>query len=118
MHYVTIPEPVQPVNPDTDEPIVNDKGEKVMITFTDYIRVLRKDQRVLQGMDMLEAYESTASLIKAKAGTVVPLQDESWQVLQACAKRPTTIGAALIFSPDAASFAKALIDAPTKAPES
>jgi hypothetical protein len=108
MHYVTIPDPITLVDDLTDAPLPE------LFSFSDYVRVLRKDQRFLTGVDQMEAYDATASLIKAKPGDVVPLQDETQKVLAACAKRPTTVGPAVIYSPGGEIFVKALTEAPTR----
>lgn len=122
MRWITIPAPIQLVDPATDKPVTiasNEGAEPaaLMFTFSDYVRGLRIDERVIRGIEMIEAYEATASLIKGATGEHVPLQDATWEVLSACAKAPRTFAPIVVFTPSARTLVEAFTLAPTKKPE-
>jgi hypothetical protein len=110
MRWITIPEPIDFIHPETDE--VAGKA-----TFAQYIRGLRADARIFQGLGHLEAYELSSSLSRAKAGDVVPVEEDSWRALAEVAKAPKTLAPAFVYAPDAHRFVKAVTEAPSKKPE-
>jgi hypothetical protein len=110
MRWITIPEPIPFINPATDEVAGT-------ATFKEYIRALRADQRILQGLDHLAAFELSFSLTRAKDGEVVPIEDASWTVLAEVAKAPKTLSPAMIYAPLACNFVKAITEASSKKPE-
>lgn len=111
MYYPTVPAPIQLVDPDTDE--VANTGA---FAWEDFIRILFKDARVAQGVDMFDAYDARKAHISAAEGAVVPTEAAVMTVLQACAKRPTTFGPAFLYAPGAKGFVNTLLTAPTQPP--
>jgi hypothetical protein len=122
MRYIKIPAPFQLINPDNDTPLAAphpDTGVLVPVefSFSTYIRGLRQDERFLRGLDQVEAYDASASLIKASPGDVVPLQDATWAVLAECAKTPKQLMPIVIYSPGCRTFTEAVTLASTTKPE-
>jgi hypothetical protein len=117
MRYIVIPTPIQAFDPTTDTLIVAPDGKNVLLWFHEYVRAIRGDERFLKGVDQIEAYESTASLIKASPGTVVPLQDATWSVLAEVARAPRTLAAVVIYSPGTRTFTEAITLASDRAPD-
>jgi len=110
MKWITIPEPINFINPENDE-IAG------VATFAQYIRGLRVDPRIFQGLGHLEAYELSSSLSRAKVGEAVPVEEDSWRALADVAKTPKTLAPAFIYAPDAHRFVRAITEAPSKKPE-
>lgn len=110
MRWITIPENIQLVNPGTDELAQE-------VSFSEYVRALRNDTRIFQGLGHLEAFELSSSLGRAKVGEAIPVEDASWAALTECAKAPKTLSPAFIFAPDAHRFVKAITEATARKPE-
>lgn len=110
MRWITIPEPITLQDPLTD-------GVAGVATFKEYIRALRIDQRIVQGIGHLEAFDLSHVLMHGKEGEAVPVEDASWAVLAEVAKAPKTLTPVLIYSPLAVNFVKAITEASSKKPE-
>lgn len=90
MHYLTIPEAIQILNPETEEPLmsVDEKGQRVPhdpVSFWKFVRtnILSQKEAFGKGYDNLEkAFQVRESLKDAQPGDVVALDSEAWKAMK------------------------------------
>lgn len=95
-------------HPETDELIK-------VLPWSDCCRLLFRDPRIIQGVDILALLDLRRKLISMKTPEVGEISDDDWSALLPVVKRPGS------FSPDfiycAEAFFRAFLDAPAKKPE-
>jgi hypothetical protein len=112
--YVTIPGPVELLDPNTDAPIVNVEGAARSVSFADTIRALVLDQRVQERFDTYALNDLRRKLTRSAPGDVVEIADAEQEALsKACLEKPT-FHPALRFCGEA--HFRAITDAPSKDP--
>lgn len=119
MHYVTIPAPVQLLNPiDADEaPVLDEQTRKaITYTFARSVRTALSSMLIKQTADTLAVFDLRAIFDRAEVGSTIEVTDEHWKLLEAEFKKPDPrfMTPAWVFSCE--SHIRAITDAPSKAP--
>lgn len=108
MRYITVPDAPPLLRAETDEPT------ETVIPWDDFIRSMFGDRRFLSALDIFTTYDLRAKLLKRKAGDVVEVSDEEWNVLVSVVRRPEFLRPHAVYS--LVSYLRAIADAPSKKP--
>lgn len=114
MRYVNIIAPVPVIDPVTDDPLTNVRGEPEMLSVAKVVRVLLTVAAQKQAADMLLILDIRAKFDAAQIGEWVELSEEMWKVLEAEAKRPGGLAPAGLMS--AGPVLRVILRAPEERP--
>jgi hypothetical protein len=116
MRYITIPGSFVNKNAQTDEPLKDASGEVETISFAQSVKGLCANIGAKGKMEVLSLLDLRMKLSGAVVGEVVELTDEWWGLLAEEARKPTGVSLHWLFS--CRSHIEAIVNAPTKKPES
>jgi hypothetical protein len=108
MRYIVATPPVVVRDPMTDEP------SALVIPWSDAMRLLFRDQRLTQQLDVLSLLDLRKKLIRAQAGDVVELAEDEWSAVLVSLRQPVSFSPEYIHS--AEDFFRAFLNAPTEKP--
>lgn len=114
MRFITIPpKPIDMIGQDASDP------PSTLVTSQQVFEAMFRSQHFLTHLDLFATYDLRKKLVGAKPGETVEVRDDEHAALAVVCKKPPQglFNSALLYSPDAIDFFRAIVDAPAARPE-